>query len=178
MTPNLKIVDSAHAVLRGDLSPPTKSGMCLALVRTVIEHALFDGVWRWYDWRTHEATGKPPGRDPWARDMERSLTLAGMSVATPRMGPAGDPTRYIDLDQYKPLPGDLLFRWDTAKDRTSGQYVGHVAIAMHGLLMLENIRPSYRDSRQGAWRGPTRLTPLGAWPVTTIVRFDPAKAPA
>jgi hypothetical protein len=174
VTPNLKIVDSAHAILRGDLSPPTESGMCLTLVRTVIEHALYGGRWTWYDrYRTHEATGKPPGRDPWSRDMERSLTLAGMSVATPRTGPVGDPTRYVDLGQYKPLPGDLLFRWDTAKDATSGQYIGHVAIAMHGLLMLENIDPDYRSPEVGAWRGPTRLTPLGAWPVTTIIRFNP-----
>lgn len=174
MTTNEKIVESAYEIIRGDgRRPPQSSGMCLGLVRIVVENALFDGAWRFYEWKTHEATGKPPGRDPWARDMERSLTLARMAVPSHRTGPDGDPGRYVDLTLSPPTPGDLLFRWDTAKDLDSGEFIGHVGLAMPGRMVLENVSPSYREAHTGVWRGPTRLSPLGAWPVTTVVRFDP-----
>lgn len=173
-TPNQRIMDSAHAALRGDISLPAKSGMCLALVRVVLEHALWGGRWHWYDnYLTHSVSDKPAGiMEPWARDMEASLKEQGMARGAHRIGPEGDPGRYVDLALTKPIPGDLLFRWDTAKHE-SGAYIGHVGIAVHGGLVLENIRPTYRDKRAGLWRGPTRITPLGAWPITTLIRFRP-----
>ena len=167
-TVNERIVESAFAMLRGEISAPKRAGMCLALVRIVIEDALGLQPNEWYHvWRTY-IVPRGPGEsyDPWARDMERSLRNAGMEVALPRGGgPKGDEDRYVILLEDLLRPGDLLFRWD------SPQRPGHVGILLPGNLVLENVFNGYRPV--GLWSGPTALTPLGSWPITTVIRFNP-----
>lgn len=175
-TPNQRIVQTAYALLRGEFkAEPTSSGLCLQLVRVVIEAALYQGRWVLYPiYRTIvvEASTRA-SQDPYARDLEASLRDRGMALDLPRTGPAGDPSRYVDLvaanAQGLLEPGDLLFRWDTAEDK-AGVYIGHVGILMPGQLVLENVR----TRAGGLQRGPTTLAKLGAWPATTVVRFTPA----
>lgn len=172
MSPNERIVQSAFALLRGEISvEPDEPGLCLALVRVVLEHAFWNGRWAFYDrHRSHIVERASADTSPWARDMERSLTRQGMALNLPRRPLEGDAQRYVDLDAAAAelQPGDLLFRWDTARNR-AGDYVGHVAILLPGNLVLENVA-----HRSGALqRGPTTLSRLGAWPVTTVVRFTP-----
>jgi hypothetical protein len=184
VTPNSRITDTALGLLTGRTPEPrdkhgrVPSGLCLAQVRLIVEHALFGGAWRFYDWRTRIAEGRPPGvTDPWARDLEASLKAAGMALDLPRTGPPGDPTRYVDLRRAVPhlQPGDLVFRWDTAR-HSSGAFIGHVGVLVARDLVIENVDPAYRAKR--TWnRGPTVLGPL-TWPVTTVVRFDPDRPPA
>lgn len=180
MTPNPRIVDAALGTLTGRTPTLDKPGWCLSQVRIILERALFGGAWRLYDWRTRTAADKPAGvTDPWARDLEASLKAAGMALDVPRVGPTGDATRYVDWwapeTQAQLQPGDLVFRWDTAK-HPSGAFIGHVAVLVARDVVLENVNPAYRASR--FWnRGPTVLGPL-TWPVTTVVRFDPGVPPA
>jgi hypothetical protein len=171
-TANDRIVDAAHQLLRGELAEPRRSGLCLQLVRVVIERAYGLPSHDWYRrWRTITVWRSPGSdRDPWARDMEASLRDARKDLPLPRTGPAGDPARYVDLAAPDLLPGDLLFRWDTARN-AAGDFVGHVGILMPGGLVLENVSPTYRAGALS--RGPTVLSRLGAWPVTTAVRFTP-----
>ena len=176
MTPNQRIVASAHAAIRGELNLPTQPGLCLAMVRVIIEHAFGWPSHEWYRWRTITVKRSPgANQDPWARDTEASLRAARMDVVLPRAGPPGDPTRYVDLSEADPEPGDLLYRWDTAKAAT-GEWIGHVAIYLGHELVLENIDPRARPGSMN--RGPTVLSRLGAWPVTTVIRFDPSVRPS
>lgn len=175
-TPNQRIVDTAYALVRGELkAEPTSAGLCLQLARVVIEAALYQGRWVLYPvYRTIVVEPlKRASQDPYARDLEASLRDHGMALDLPRTGPAGDPARYVDLaaadEQGLLEPGDLLFRWDTAQDK-AGVFIGHVGILMPGSLVLENVR-----TRAGSLqRGPTTLAKFGAWPATTVVRFTPA----
>lgn len=178
---NLKIVDRAYALLRGDLkAEPDAPYMCLALVRVVIESAFYGGRYAWYsDFRTIVVDRMTrESADPYARDMERSLRDdAGMGLILPRLPFEGDRERYVDLvaalGEGQIVPGDLLWRWDAAPDR-KGVNRGHVGILMPGGLVLENAPVGH--PRGGALnRGPTHLTRLGVWPVTTVTRFDPEK---
>jgi hypothetical protein len=145
-----------------------------------VEHALFGGAWRFYEWRTRDVDDKPDAlTEPWARDMERAFKAAGMALDLPRVGPARDPGRYVDWwhpeTQAQLLPGDLVFRWDTAQHH-SGAFIGHVGVLVARDVVVENVNPANRASR--TWnRGPTVLGPL-TWPVTTVVRFDPERSPA
>ena len=52
MTPGERITSSAIAALRGDIRVPDRPGLCLALVRVVIEHAFQWPSHHWYRWRT------------------------------------------------------------------------------------------------------------------------------
>ena len=172
MTPNERIVQAAYDVLRGDVdAEPHEAGLCLALVRVVIERAFYGGHWRFYD--LHRSVVVQPDERasdaPYARDLEAALRAQGMAVSLARTGPAGDPVRYVDDDALRDVePGVICFRWDTAKDR-NGVYVGHVAIVLPGRLILENVA-----SRHGSLsRGPTKLSRLGAWPVTTVIQYEP-----
>jgi len=173
VSPNERIVQSAFALLRGEINAePDEPGLCLALVRVVLEHAFWGGRWAFYDrHRSHIVERQSADTSPWARDLERSLTRQGMALNLPRRPFEGDAQRYVDLDAAagELLPGDLLWRWDTARNR-AGDYVGHVAILLPGNLVLENVahRPGSLQ------RGPTTLSRLGAWPVTTVVRFKPS----
>lgn len=181
MTPNQRIVEAAYDVLRGEVpGEPTEAGMCLALVRVVIERAFYDGRWEFYErHRTVKVNElERASQDPYARDLEASLRGQGMAVpALPRTGPPADPRRYVNLATALSLgllePGDLLFRWDTARD-ANDIYVGHVAILLPGRLVLENVA-----HRAGALqRGPTTLSKLEAWQVTSVMRFRPREGGA
>lgn len=173
MTNNAAILRAAHAIIRGQTPAPKDHGLCLALVRIILERAFWGGAWALYDrHRSHIVErDSSSNRDPWARDMERSLTQQGMSVTVPRLMTGPDPGRYVDLAAAEAFlqPGDLLFRWDTARN-AHGDYVGHVAVLLEGGLVLENVR-----FRTGAFeQGSTKITWLGSWPVTTIIRFNPS----
>lgn len=172
MTPAERIVQAAYDVLRGDVNTePHQSGLCLALVRVVIERAFYAGHWRFYDLHRSVIVQQDERASdvPYARDLEASLRAQGMALGLPRTGPDGDPIRYVDPDALRDVePGNIVFRWDTAKDR-NGVFVGHVAVVMPGRLLLENVA-----SRHGSLsRGPTKLSPLGSWPVTTVVQYEP-----
>ena len=169
-TVNERIVESGFAALRNEVSLPLAPEYCLTLVRLVLEDALgLEPLGLYARWRTH-ITPRPAGDDyaPWARDMERSLRAAGMEVPMPRGGgPGADVDRYVVLDLALLQPGDLLFRWDSPDPR------GHVGILMPGGLVLENA--SVRNRPDALARGSTVLSPLGTWPVTTVIRFDPTR---
>lgn len=159
------VIESCYKVLQGRLPVPTMPGLCLKLVRLVIEDAYGMPSGKFYDWRTDVVDQYVrASQDPYARDMERSLRYAGMAVELDYHG------RYVKLDDARIKPGDLLFRYDTAKD-ARGIWVGHVGILMPGGLVLENIDP--RSRLKSLNRGPTCLTPFGFWPVTTVIRFRP-----
>ena len=173
MTPSERIVQTAYDVLRGDVqAEPKSSGLCLALVRVVIEHAFYGGAWRFYDLHRTVIVNQAErfSQDPYARDLEASFRDQGMAVTLPRWGIGLDPLRCVHPDALAAVePGSILFRWDTAKDR-NGIYIGHTAIVMPGRLVLENVASRYMALQ----RGPTTLSRLGAWPVTTVVRYQPA----
>jgi hypothetical protein len=196
MERNDLIVRTAYSHIAGGLLGPRDekgrdvSGRCLQLTRIILEAALGlekppGGGHAWYRWLTHPVprpVGAPPARtDPWARDMERSLRLQGMAVIAPE-----PEHRYIHIGTIMDLgkPGDLIFRFDTAlhplnpKNAPDPFWIGHIGILMPGNLILENINPLYRKPGFGMSRGPTRLTPLGEWPVTLVVRFDPDALPS
>jgi len=176
MTHGERITASAHAAIRGDIKLPTQPGLCLAMTRIIIEHAFQWPSHHWYRWRTITVNRSPRANtDPWARDMEASLRAARMDVVLPRAGPAGDPTRYVDLGDADLEPGDLLFRWDTARSET-GDWIGHIGVYIGHELVLENVNPTFRPGAMS--RGATVLSRLGEWPVTTVIRFDPAVRPA
>jgi hypothetical protein len=163
-----RTVESAFKLLRGELPAPTRPGLCLQLVRLVVEDAFGLPSHGWYKWmtrRVERAAGDDS--DPWARDMERSLRVNEFAVASP----AGS-TRYVTGGQLAAAcePGDLLFRWDVART-AQGTFVGHVGILMPGELVLENVNPNSRPS--SLCRGTTALTPLSAFPVTLAARFSP-----
>lgn len=167
---NEAISETIDAVIRGDVPGlPATPGWCLTFVRLIIERALGWPSHRLYHWRT-QVVERPAGDDggtPWARDMERSLRSAGMELEGPRYGPPNDPRRYVRPTRL--TAGDLLFRWDAAWP------VGHVALYAGRGVVLESVDPA---GRPGSFaRGVTVLSPLGFWPVTTAVRFDPSKPP-
>lgn len=170
-TPGDLIAAAALDVMRGKVKGvPADDGMCLAFVRVVVQHALgltFD------EFYAHgvRVESKVQNRPWWARDMERGLRAKGWHVRTPRWGPDGDPARYAVTEERYLRPGDLLFRWDTAEN-AFGEHVGHVGIYMGGGLVMENIAPKYRhNSARLARHHSVSLTPLGDWPVTTIIRW-------
>lgn len=157
------VVDSAYKLLRGEIAAPEKPGYCLKLVRLVVEDAYSLGSHGLYRYRSRVVDAdKRASRDPYARDMEASLRDQGMAVSQVYDGP------YVDQEFAQLEPGDLLFRFDVAKD-ARGVYIGHVGVLMPGGLVLENVTPRANSLS----RGYTCLTPLWTWPVTTVVRFQP-----
>lgn len=174
MTNDERIVDAAYAAARGELPLPDASGLCLAAVRIIVEAALFDGRREFYRWRTNPVERKAGAPrtafDPVARDMERSLTRAGMALELPRDG------RHVrPVDALR--PGTLLFRWDAAPWRWGEvEFYGHVGVLLDGGLVLENIRPDYRS--HSLQRGVLSLTPLKRFPFTAAIEFDPSVPPA
>jgi hypothetical protein len=164
---SIPIARAAYALVRGDLPAPSKSGLCLQLVRLVVESAYGMKPHEFYRWRTHPVERLPgDDNDPWARDMERSLREAGMAALRPDEG------RYVSTETLllNGNPGDLLFRWDTAKN-ARGSFVGHVGILLGGGLVLENVNPAYRPA--SLMRGVTALTPVSKFLTTLAVRFVP-----
>jgi hypothetical protein len=162
------VVDSGYRIMRGDLKAPVHSGFCLQLTRIIIEDAYSMKSHAFYNWLTHpveRAAGDD--REPWARDMERSLRNAGMAKDF------GD-ERYVRPERILGdcEPGVLLFRWDTAPSR-AGTFIGHVGVLMPGGMVLENVHPRHRSG--SFFRGVTALTPLEEFRVTTVIQFDPKK---
>lgn len=161
---NTLVVNSCYRALYGLLELPAQSGLCLQLVRLVIEDAYDLGPGAFYALRTTVVDAdKRASLEPYARDMERSLRDRGWAVSQPYAGNYVNSRGATDLKA-----GDLLFRWDIAKD-ARGVYVGHVGILMPGSLVLENVNPVGRP--RSLARGSTCLTPLWTWPVTTVVRL-------
>jgi hypothetical protein len=106
------IVLSAALTLNG-LAPITpQAHYCLRLVREVIEHAyqLPPGAFYARYW-THKVEENATS-EPWARDLERSLRAAGLTVTTPRAG-------------------DLVFN-----HRVAHPY-GHAGIMLSSILVLD-----------------------------------------
>ena len=172
---NNRIAKAAYAAARGTLPVPDASGLCLATVRIIVEHALFGGGWEFYRWLTQPVERVPgapaSAHEPVARDMERSLVRAGMTVPLENHG-----GRYVTPDNTL-IPGDLLFRWDAAAWKWGAvPYYGHVGVFLDGGLVLENINPDYRT--HSLQRGVLSLTPIDRFPFTTAIRFDPAAPPA
>ena len=173
MNVNESVVDSAYKVLRGEMTVPTEPGYCLQLTRLIVEDACKLEPWGFYKWRTHPVE-RADGDDqsPWARDMERSLKLAGMSVAEPTSAPKTTEDRYVPMVELVSVtePGDLLFRWDVARTK-AGTFIGHVGVLLPGGVVLENVSPQSRPN--SFKRTVTSLTPLRLFPVTLAVRFNP-----
>jgi hypothetical protein len=175
---NAAVVESAYKVLRAELQVPDQAGFCLKLVRLVVEDAYGMRSHEWYKWRTHPVERAPGDDDsPWARDMERSLRLAGMAVALPPENVQKPEDRYVSTLHLASVcePGDLLFRWDVARTK-QGTFVGHVGILMPGGMVLENVSP--RSRLYSFTRGVTVLTPVANFPTTLAVRFDPLTPPS
>lgn len=173
-TANERITRAAYAAARGTLPLPETSGMCLKAARIIVEAALFDRRRRFYEWRTQPVERKPgaPAEElgPVARDMERSLSRAGMTLPLAKDGRYCVPNETLQ-------PGDLLFRWDAAHWEWGDiPFYGHVGVLLDGGLVLENIRPEYRP--HSLQRGVLSLTPIDRFPFTTAIRFDPSKPPA
>ena len=170
---NELVVDSAYKVLRGEMTVPTEAGYCLQLVRLVVEDAFDMHSHEWYNWLTYPVERAPgDDRSPWARDMERSLNAAGMSIAAPTSAPKTIEDRYVPMVELASVtqPGDLLFRWDVAKTK-AGTFIGHVGVLLPGGMVLENVSPGSRPN--SFRRNVTSLTPLKLFPVTLAVRFTP-----
>lgn len=164
MNSNEQIVRSAEKALSGELPLPVTSGLCLRLVRLVIEHAL--GIDFYAEYLTHRVErAAGDDTDPWARDLERSMRLGGFAVLEPQ-----SKQRYVGMRALKELamPGDLLFRHDVAPTR-AGTNVGHVGILLHNGLVLENINPRFRP--EGFHRRNTAVTPLVYYRVTLAARI-------
>ena len=174
MSVNDRIVESGYRVLRGELTVPRSAGLCLQMVRLVVEDACDLAPYGFYRWRTHVVERAATDDDsPWARDMERSLKAAGMAVAEPTPNPKTREDRYVSMMHLASVaePGDLLFRWDVAQTR-AGTWIGHVGILMPGNLVLENIAPSSRP--ESFQRQSTSLTPIQNFRVTLAARFLPS----
>lgn len=181
MSTNEKIVAAAWKAIRGQLYAfEDKPGMCLASVRSVVEHAVGWPSHMLYAYHLTERVETPTAdspfrwtRNPHARDLERSLRNQGMAVPRAEM-----------------LPGDLLFNHDAAPYYPEGWAddfpgvpfpsspvnIGHVMVYLGEGMVLENINPKYR--RYGFTRDNLSITPLDEYEVhqgeiTTVIRFAP-----
>ena len=160
------IVRAGWEAVRGELPTPNEYGYCLKLVRLIIERAMGwqdSELYRRYVDRTWVAPPDyPHASGHWARDLERALRDAGMAVS-------GDRSR----------PGDILCNYEAAWSARWGASIGHVAVLLDHELVLENVNPAFRAHRHAAVVGALCLTPRAAWgDATTVLRFDPSRAPA
>jgi hypothetical protein len=171
MTPNERVVKAAYEAINGKIKLPTTSGFCLQHTRIIIERAHGLPSHGWYAWRTHPVERLPgDDKDPWARDMERSLRANGFAVESPTTG-----NRYLTEEQVSNgIPGDIVFRWDLYKTK-AGSFVGHVGILLPGGVVYENINPNSRPTSYKL--GVNSLTPIKDFRMTLIARFDPEKKP-
>ncbi len=155
---NQKIVASAWSAAAGTLKGvPHDPGLCLAIVRVVVEHALgmasHEMYARWLVAGTTHREGDDRARlaaaklSPWAADLEASVKRLGWAV---RLGDR--------------LPGDLVF------DHAAAAPYGHVGVLLDHSTVLENIDPSYR---KGSIHLPNSLslTPLESRPWTLVARL-------
>lgn len=160
---NEEIVKSLNAHLAGDYRVPSKSGMCLAFARTVIERARYGGRWALYKEflvaETSRRTGADVGRgvshqDPWASDFEASMKALGLAVPFAER-----------------QPGDLIFNHNAAAP------VGHIGILANRHLVAENINHAYRPKSILLDRH-LALTKLENFPRTLIARIPDPTSPA
>jgi hypothetical protein len=155
--PSERIRASAIRMARGDLGTPPGPGLCLTLVRLVIEHALYRGQYRLYAERlpvgTSRRTGDQVGRqreDPWAADFEASAKHLGLAV------PYGDRQA-----------GDVIFNYRKPKP------YGHVGVLLDRNLVLEAVNPAYRPHSIHLRNGLV-LTPTEHFPTTLVARLPEA----
>lgn len=157
---NQQITAAAWAAARGALPGiPKGPGLCLALVRVVVEAAL--------EYRSHElyarhlvaGTTRRPGDDavrlaaarlsPWASDFEASVKKLAWGVPLAER-----------------QPGDLIFNHNASPP------FGHVGILLDRNTVLENIDHDYRP---GSILLPNSLalTPLESRAWTLVARVQP-----
>lgn len=167
MTTNERITNTAYEFLRGHHTAPTKSGLCLQLVRLIIETALQLPSHTLYT--NLERVERAPGDDtaPWARDLERTYRNRGWATAEPEPGRRYIPKNVILQNE----PGSILHRWDAAKT-PAGTFIGHIGILLHGGLVIENINPLYRKRSYHAGNNRTlTLTPIEDFAVTLVTNY-------
>ena len=82
---NTAVVLAAALALNGTVATP-QVNYCLRLVRQVVEAAygMPDGAF--YDLYWTHRVEENTTNEPWARDLERSLRAAGLTVTTPKAG--------------------------------------------------------------------------------------------
>lgn len=150
---NTSIVAAAQRAIQGEIAVPSKPGLCLALVRMVVEAGCFGGRYEFYDRYLVARTtqGGPNRRDwtPWAADLEASMKRLGYAESLANRE-----------------PGDLIFNFRAAKP------YGHVAILVERDLVLENIKDEYRPKSKHLGRY-LSLTPLERFPRTLLARLQP-----
>ena len=150
---NEQIVASALRAIRGEIPVPKSPGLCLALVRMIVENGCFGGRWALYErylvTRTSQGGSSRSDWTPWAADLEASMKQLGFQVPL-----------------AKRMPGDLIFNHNAAKP------YGHVAILVERNLVLENIRDEYRPRSKHLGRH-LSLTPLQHFPKTLLARLQP-----
>ena len=150
---NAAIRAAAWQAARGEISVPKQSGLCLQLVRLIVERALFEGRYEFYDrYLVERTTQGREGRSdwtPWASDLEASMKKLGYAV------PLGERQ-----------PGDLIFNHQAAAP------IGHVAVLIDRDTVLENINPAYRPKSVHLGRY-LSLTPLEHFRRTLLARLRP-----
>ncbi|MCA1800550.1 MAG: hypothetical protein LC687_05625 [Actinobacteria bacterium] len=157
MNSNERITQTVNKVLSADLQLQYegKPGMCLAIVRQVIEKALDKPhFWLYKDivtsWVAPDTYDKRNGH--WARDFEFDCKRLGWAI------PYGERK-----------PGDMVFNWRAAYSETHKAYIGHVGILWYNDLIFENINRLFRPI--SFTRHSLALTPYGDWPVTLVARI-------
>jgi hypothetical protein len=172
MTNNERITRASYALVRGTspVTAPRVGGFCLQLVRLVIEDAMrwpsHEFYRRHLTHRVERAAGDDT--DPWARDVERTMRMQGHAIAVPASG-----NRYVTKEEIATFaePGDILYRWDTART-PAGTFVGHVGILLHGDLVLENVNPAFRKrSLHNSHNRTLTLTGIEDFAVTLVARL-------
>lgn len=154
---NEQIVAAAERAIRGEIPVPKSPGLCLALVRMIVENGCFGGRWAFYErylvTRTSQGGSSRSDWSPWAADLEASMKQLGFQVP---------------LAERK--PGDLIFNHNAARP------YGHVGIYLMSPsgreLVLENIRDEYRPHSQHLGRF-LSLTPLEHFRRTLLARLQP-----
>jgi hypothetical protein len=165
---NEKITDTAYGFANGAYPAPAKPGLCLQLVRLIIETALQLQPFTLY--HGLERVERAPGddTDPWARDLERTHRNRGWAILQPEAG-----KRYVHRNDILELapPGSILHRWDAAKT-PAGTFIGHVGILLHGGLVIENVSPLYRKRSFQSRANPNlHLTPIADFPTTLVTNY-------
>lgn len=176
-SPRMQIVAAAWRAIRGDYPVVRhRSGLCLRLVREIVENAM---GWRSHDlYRRHVTTWtQPPGYPRtlghWAVDAEVSLAALGWSVPANQAEP-GD---LIFWDNLAPVsPAQWKRWWPTEPYRPL--FMGHVAIVIAPRVLLENIAPDRRPRRFANWDFLV-VSPLGSLPnPSTVIRWPLTPPPA
>lgn len=159
MSTNDRIRTAAYQAAAGKIDMPDRPGLCLTLVRLVIEAALFDGRYELYDRflvaGTSRRTGDDVGNhraDPWAADLEASVKELQLNVPI-----------------FDRLPGDIVF------NHLAAAPYGHVGILVERGLVLENIRHAYRPD--SVHLDPhMALTPFEHFPITLVARLPEVRS--